>query len=181
MTGSIPRWVLFAAGAATTYCAVIIGVVLAYNSSVLNASSYTEITGGGFIYNYRIADIRSGITVGVRRELPAGTHLVADLETPDGMLEINQDFVPGHRNYMFETPPLTGVEPDRDYLARLRVVDAVTGDEIERHEKALKTGVAPKVMPDKPLTLGPGYYPNPDFWKKPDGNDPTKASLTNGG
>lgn len=180
MAGSVPRWVLFAAGSAALYCLVIIGVVLAYNTSVLNASSYAEITGGGFIYNYRIADIRSGITVGVRRDLPAGTHLVAELETPDGMLELNQDYVPGHRNYVFETPPLTGVEPERSYMARLKVVDAVTGAELERHEKALKTGIAPRIMPDKPLTIGPGYFPNPDLQPAPAAS-PSKASPTSGG
>ena len=180
MAGSIPRWVLLAAGAASAFCALVIIVVLAYNRSVLNASSFTEITGGGFIYNYRIAEIRSGITIGVRRELPAGTHLIADLETPDGVLEINQDYTPGHRNYVFETPPLKGVEPNRTYLATLRVVDATTGTELERHEKALKTGVAPRSMPDKPLTIGPGYYPNPDFWKHPS-EKPSKTSFTNGG
>ncbi|WP_428650226.1 hypothetical protein [Roseibium sp.] len=169
-TQAIPVWVKLAGAAAAVYCVAVFGTVYFYNQSVLKNASYAEITGGGFIYNYRIADIKSGITVGLVKPLPAGTRLIAEFENPEGgKIEIEDTVSEGKRNYSFETPSLTGVEAEHTYLAVLHVIDAQSGEEIERHEKGLKSTVAPKVLPKKALTIGPGYHINPEIRPAPDG------------
>ena len=170
MTGAVPLWVKLAGVAAAVYCIAVFGTLYRYNQSILENASYAEITGGGFIYNYRIADIRAGITVGLVKPLPLGTRLVAEFESPQGgKIEIEQAVSHARRNYSFETPSLRDVEADRAYTAVLHVLDAKTGQEIEHHEKGLKSGVAPKAMPTKALTIGPGYHINPEIQPAPKG------------
>ncbi|EAV45186.1 hypothetical protein SIAM614_17714 [Roseibium aggregatum IAM 12614] len=170
MTGSVPLWVKLAGVAAAVYCIAVFGALYRYNQSILANASFAEITGGGFIYNYRIADIRAGITVGLVKPLPLGTRLVAEFERPQGgKIEIEKAVSHARRNYSFETPSLSDVEADRTYTAVLHVLDAKTGQEIEQHEKGLKSGVAPKAMPTKALTIGPGYHINPEIQPAPKG------------
>ncbi|MEE4011638.1 hypothetical protein V1T76_06245 [Roseibium sp. FZY0029] len=170
MTGSVPLWVKLAGVAAAVYCIAVFGTLYRYNQSILENVSFAEITGGGFIYNYRIADIRAGITVGLVKPLPLGTRLVAEFENPQGgKIEIEKAVSHARRNYSFETPSLRDVEADRTYTAVLHVFDAKTGQEIEHHEKGLKSGVAPKAMPTKALTIGPGYHINPEIQPAPKG------------
>lgn len=170
MLKSVPLWGKLAGIAAAIYCLAVFGIVYRHNQVILQGASFAEITGGGFIYNYRIADIRAGITVGLVKPLPLGTRLVAAFESPEGgTIEVEQAVSHAKRNYSFETPSLTGVEAERTYVAVLHVIDPETGQEIERHEKGLKSGVAPKAMPTKALTIGPGYHVNPQIRPQPKG------------
>ncbi|MBN9671293.1 hypothetical protein [Roseibium aggregatum] len=170
MKHSTPIWIKLTGAALLLYCTVVLGTVYRYNQAILSKADYAEITGGGFIYNYRIADIRSGITVGLQKPLPLGTRLVAEFENPaGGTISIEKAVSHARRTYSFETPSLSGVEAQHSYAAVLRVIDPHTGREIERHEKVLKSTVVPKAMPSKPLTIGPGYFPNPDLTPGPKG------------
>lgn len=158
------RLLVFIALGAVIYCASVFYAVHRYNSDRLENAGYLRISGGGFIYNYRIADIRAGVTVAVQKPLPASSRLHAEFENPaGGLLEFSADATPGKRGYVFETGSLTGVEADREYQVVVRLLGAGDGEELERHEKSLKSGVAPRTMPDQPLTIGPGYHPNPDL------------------
>ena len=162
--GPIPIWVKLTLLAIGLYCVTILTWVYRYNQSILENADFAEITGGGFIYNYRIADIRAGITVGLVKPLPLGTLLIAEFEDPaGGTVDIEKAVSHAKRNYSFETPSLTGVLPDRGYAVHLTVKDPETGETIETHEKQLKTSAAPKAMPSRPLTIGPGYHPNPEL------------------
>jgi hypothetical protein len=159
-----PRLLVVLALGAVIYCAGVFYAVHRYNSVRLENADYLRITGGGFIYNYRIADMRGGITVAVRKPFPANTQLLAEFENPaGGGLRFSKDIVPGKRGYVFDTGSLSGVEADREYQVVLRLMDMQNGEELERQEKRLKSGVAPRTMPDRPLTIGPGYHPNPDL------------------
>lgn len=169
-SGSSHRWAVFAVVAAAVYCASVFAAVYRHNQTVLAKAGFAEITGGGFIYNYRIADIRSGITVGIVKPLPPGTRLLAEIENPaGGTIELEQTVIAAKRNYKFETPSLTDVAADHEYLAVLTVIDGTTGAEIERHQTSLKSSVAPRSMPSRPLTIGPGYHRNPDTNSLQDG------------
>ncbi|WP_298818233.1 hypothetical protein [uncultured Roseibium sp.] len=169
-SASSRRWVVFAVLAAAVYCAGAFFAVYRHNQTILAEANFAEITGGGFIYNYRIADIRSGITVGLVKPLPPGTRLLAEFENPaGGKIEMEQTVTHAKRNYKFETPSLKGVAADREYLAVLSVIDGRTGAKIERHQTSLKSSVAPKSMPSKPLTIGLGYHLNLDTNSAQDG------------
>ncbi|MBA5778662.1 hypothetical protein H2509_16145 [Stappia sp. F7233] len=144
--------------------AAIFAAVTAYNHHEQASKTHVAISGGGFIYNYRIAEIRSGITAFVQTPTPNGTRLIASFENPSGgdPIVVRHEIVPYARSYSFETPALTGVEKDRPYKVTLTVMDKWSDTVIETHEKMLVTNVAPSVVPDKPLTVGPGYHRNPE-------------------
>ena len=60
----------------------------------------------------------------------------------------------------FVTPPLSGVEADRDYAVSVRLIDG-QGKELERIDKKFRSQLDQSRLPDAPLTIGPGYAPNP--------------------
>lgn len=152
--------------AAAFTCLVLAGIFAAvaiHNHNAQASKSHLAISGGGFIYNYRIGEIRYGITAFVQTPTPNGTRLIASFENPAGgdPIVVRREIVPYARSYSFETPALTGVEKDRPYKVTLTVKEKWSDTVIETHEKTLATSVAPSVVPDRPLTVGPGYHRNP--------------------
>lgn len=122
-----------------------------------------EIAGGGFLYNYRIAEIRYNIAIRLVRPMPIGTRLEVAFENPAGgpPITLSRTLGTDTNRVGFESPALTGVEADRPYSVVVRLLDRDTGDVLETHERAFRTKVDPAVMPDAPLTVGPGYQRNP--------------------
>lgn len=122
-----------------------------------------EIAGGGFIFNYRIAEAFYGITVRRLRAIEAGTILEAEFENPAGgaPIVVRHAVKTGQLQWMLRTPPLQGVEADRDYRVELRLVDPRTGEVLERSSRTFRSEVGQDVLPERPLTRGPGYHRNP--------------------
>ncbi|MFD1697013.1 hypothetical protein [Roseibium aestuarii] len=163
MQDALPRSARWALALAALNCLTVFTAVGLCNRQVLETADHLVITGGGFIFNYRIADIRAGITVGTRKPLPETSRMEVTFHLPGAApIVMDQPPIPYRLNYTFETASLSGIEPEMGYLVELNLMrDEQT---LEHHEKILKTGVAPKAMPTKPLTLGPGYTPNPEAW-----------------
>ncbi|ESR27350.1 hypothetical protein [Lutibaculum baratangense] len=125
---------------------------------------YLEIDGGGFVFNYRIAEAHYGLVAEAVRELPAGSRVRATFENPSG----GDPFLierpaAGLRKFVFDTPRVTGVEKDRPYLAVLEILN--DGAVIERHERSFRSNVGQEALPGAPLTVGPGYARNPEAEK----------------
>ena len=159
---------IMAAVTAGIYCLAVFSAVHLYNTARLQAADHLVIGGGGFIFNYRISEIKAGITVAVVKELPSGSSLVAEFETPgDGILTLRSRAEPGKRGYAFETDPLINVEAEKSYRVVVRLLAERTGEQLEQHETFLKSGIAPRAMPEEPLTIGPGYHPNPGIQRLP--------------
>jgi hypothetical protein len=129
---------------------------------------YIAIDGGGFIFNYRIAEATEGLVVGVRRELPEGAKIEVTFEDPAGgaPIVLAEAVKPKLPRYDFTTPPLTGIVKDKDYRATVRLLDA-SGEEIEKVERTFRSELDQSILPAKPLTIGPGYARNPDAESKP--------------
>lgn len=124
---------------------------------------YLEIKGGGFVFNYRIAEARYGLVAEARRPLPEGSLVVATFEDPAGGAPFRIEKTPGtgQWKYVFDTPPLHGVRKGRPYAATLEIVAADRSRVIERHERTYASNVSQDVLPGAPLTIGPGYAKNP--------------------
>jgi hypothetical protein len=124
---------------------------------------YFEIGGGGFIFNYRIAEATAGVIVVPKRTLPDGGTLEATFQNPAGgvPLSMTAKVVPGKKRYDFDTPPLSGIKAKTDYIMTVRLLDA-DGSEIFKAEKALRSDLDQTVLPPQPLTVGPGYARNPE-------------------
>ena len=75
---------------------------------------------------------------------------------------MSEDVTAKRRKYTFTTDPLTGVKANKDYDVTIRLIGA-DGKVIETLDKKLHSDLDQSVLADKPLTVGPGYTPNPDL------------------
>ncbi|WP_299870445.1 hypothetical protein [uncultured Hoeflea sp.] len=107
---------------------------------------YLRIAGGGFIYNYRVADVFYGFTAYVLKPLPVETRLHARSV-----------------KYGIRSPSVRGVKAGRPYRVSIRIVDYTRTQVIWSDERDYVSQIDDMVVPDKPLTVGPGYHPNPDL------------------
>jgi hypothetical protein len=69
---------------------------------------------------------------------------------------------PGKFRYDFTIEPINGIKADVNYLATVRLL-AADGTEIEKLERKYRSEIDQTLaLPEKPLTVGPGYTPNPE-------------------
>lgn len=125
-------------------------------------SPLVVVSGGGFIFNYRIAEATAGIVAEVARPLPPGGAVEVSFENPAGgppFVEA-KPVTPERRRFSFVTPPLSGIKADTDYVVVVRVLDA-EGKEVQRVETRVRSDVDQSILPKAPLTVGPGYARNP--------------------
>ena len=128
-----------------------------------DSGPYLKITGGGFIFNYRLASAMLGILVVAERDLPAGGAIEVAFTDPSGgePLVVREEIPAGESQFDFRFERLTGIRKDVDYVVTVRLLDA-SGKEAERIERTYRSDIdQAATMPDKPLTIGPGYTRNP--------------------
>jgi len=125
---------------------------------------YLEFAGGGFIFNYNIAEAYYGFVARVVRRIPDGTILEAEFENPDGgdPIVVRETAVAGRAEYVFRTPGVQGVESGRPYHVELRLVLADTGRVLASYGKSFTSTADQAIMPKVPTTIGPGYQLNPE-------------------
>jgi hypothetical protein len=125
------------------------------------------LAGGGFIFNYRIAEVFYGVSLKPQRRLAAGAVLEGEFENPAGgpNLIVRETVGEPKLLYALQTPPLKGVKAGKPYRVEVRLIEGgkVTG----RVERTFTSDLDQDMIPDAPLSIGPGYTPNPDRPKKP--------------
>lgn len=121
------------------------------------------IEGGGFIFNYRIAEVFYGVSVKPLRRIESGAVLEARFEDPASPggepIVVRQPVTGDKLSYALQTPPLRGVKSGIDYKV-IVVAMAADGKEIGRVERAFQSQLSQDMLPSRPLTVGPGYEPN---------------------
>lgn len=125
---------------------------------------YLHIAGGGFLFNYRIAEVSYGFTAMVARPIPTGTIIEASFEDPQG----GRDLIVRRRvgtdtaRYGFQSPPVRGVAAHHPYRVTVTVIDRErkNPEPIWRHSFTIASQISDDVMPERPLTVGPGYTRN---------------------
>ena len=142
---------------------VVVGALLVAACSSEESGPYLEIQGGGFMFNYRIAEATAGIVAYPLRTLPEGGTIEASFQNPAGgePIRMSAPVEAGKKKYDFTTPPLQGVKANTGYTMTVRLLDA-SGKEIETLKKPLVSDLDQSVLPSKPLTVGPGYAKNPE-------------------
>lgn len=128
---------------------------------------YIGITGGGFIYNYREAQVFYGFTAHVLKPLPVGTLMIADFEDPGGgpPLTVETRLHARSTRYGVHSPNVRGVKSGQPYQVSIRLYDHTRTKLIWSAEKSFTSQIGDSVVPEKPLTIGPGYFPNPELTK----------------
>lgn len=116
--------------------------------------------GGGFIFNYRIAEAFYGVNVKPMRRLKAGTILEVSFENPAGgePIIVRQTVGQPKLRYTFRTPALRGIQKDKKYTVVARLLSQTGEDELARITRTLKSDVDQSVLPARPLVVGPGYH-----------------------
>lgn len=125
---------------------------------------YLRLLGGGFIFNYRISEVNYGFTALVERPLPTGSIIEASFEDPGGgeALVVSTRVGTDTEHYALQSPPVRGVEAGRRYKVAIRVLDRDGASVLWTHETSFASRIADTVLPEKPLTIGPGYARNPE-------------------
>lgn len=126
---------------------------------------YLRILGGGFIINYRVADMYYGFTAIVQRPLPTGSVIVATFQDPAG----GPDHVvrqrmggPEMSRFSMRSPTVHGVEAHQPYDVTIRILDREEKITIWTHHMQFSSQLDGSFVPDQPLTIGPGYTKNPN-------------------
>jgi hypothetical protein len=125
------------------------------------------LAGGGFIFNYRIAEVFYGVSLKPQRRLAAGTVLEGEFEDPAGgpNLIVREELGDQPKFiYALQSPALKGVRAGKPYRVQVRVIEGgkVTG----RLERTFTSDLDQETLPAAPLTIGPGYTPNPALQKQ---------------
>ena len=141
-------------------CLALLGVLALPGCS--NGGNYLDISGGGFVFNYRLSEAYAGFVAAPRRTLPDHSRIEATLENPAGgpPIVMTKDVTPDRSLYTFTTDALKGIKANTDYDLTVRLVSA-DGKEIEKIDKKFRSDMDQSVLADKPLTIGPGYTRNP--------------------
>ncbi len=123
---------------------------------------YLDISGGGFIFNYRVSEAYAGFIAAPLRTLPEHSRIEATFEDPGGgsPIVLSEDVAPARTQYTFSTQPLFGIKANTDYEVTIKLV-AADGKELEKVTKTFRSDVDESVLAEKPLTIGPGYTKNP--------------------
>jgi hypothetical protein len=116
------------------------------------------LAGGGFIFNYRIAEVFYGVSLKPQRRIAAGAVLEGEFENPAGgpNLIVRETLGEPKLVYALQTPPLKGVKAGKPYRVEVRLIARTFTSDLDQ-----------EMLPEAPLTIGPGYTPNPDLPKKP--------------
>ncbi|WP_157015775.1 hypothetical protein [Mesorhizobium xinjiangense] len=123
---------------------------------------YLKILGGGFMFNYRVADVFYGFTAEVVRPLPTGSIIVASFEDPAGgpAHVVRQRVGTETERYSLRSPSVRGVEADKPYTVAIQVLDRDAKDVLWQDDVVFRSQISDKVVPNEPLTVGPGYARN---------------------
>ncbi|WP_245415327.1 hypothetical protein [Hoeflea marina] len=126
---------------------------------------YLKITGSGFIFNYRVAKAFYGFTAYLDRPVANYSRIDAEFEDPSGgpPIVLSEKLSPRSKVYSFHTPPVTGVVKGKPYSVHVRLVRH--GDNAVLHDEVftIASQLDGSILPEKPLTIGPGYHRNPDL------------------
>jgi hypothetical protein len=127
------------------------------------SGDYLEVSGGGFLFNYRLAEATYGIVLRPLRTMPEGSVIEATLENPDGgepiVIRSEYPFDPGR--IAIDTPPVEGIVKDHPYTASIVLRDAA-GATLQTIETTFESDLDQSVLPERPLAIGPGYQENID-------------------
>jgi hypothetical protein len=119
---------------------------------------YLVMGGGGFIFNYRLAEAHYGVVLQPDRDPPPGSVIEARFDNPAGgdPIVMTKPARPGPGRITFDTPPVKGVQKDKDYKVQVVLRDA-EGKTLQTLEKSLRSELDQTVLPQGPMTVGPGY------------------------
>ena len=149
----------------TTIAATVAAGMMALAGCQDSGAPYLATEGGGFLFNYRLAEAYAQIVVGPppKKTLPEGATIEVSFEDPAGGAPVvmqHEVTNPGQLRYSFQTRPLQGIKADKPYAVTVRLI-ASDGGEMEKLDKTFVSNVDQSVLPKVAPVIGPGYARNP--------------------
>jgi hypothetical protein len=150
----------------TSRLSVILSAALPLAAFDDAGKSPLAFAGGGFIFNYRIAEVFYGVSLKPQRRIAPSSVLEGEFENPAGgpALLVRETLGEPKLVYGLRTPAVKGVVAGRPYKVVVRLLEA--GRETGRIERTITSDLNQDMLPDAPLTVGPGYTPTPDAGTK---------------
>jgi hypothetical protein len=124
---------------------------------------HLEFLGGGFVFNYRLAEAEYGFVVKRLRRIPDGAIIEARLENPAGgePFVLRETAAWDRLEYVFRSPPVRGVQAGRDYRVEVRLLDPADRRVIATYARTFRSDVDQAVLPERASVVGPGHQPAP--------------------
>lgn len=124
---------------------------------------YLKIAGGGFVFNYRVAEVFYGFTARVTRPLATGSIIEAVFEDPQGGAPhvVRQRVGTETDRYALRSPGIRGVQAGQTYQVAVRVLNRQGDQELWHSTLQYTSQISDDIIAEKPLTIGPGYTVNP--------------------
>jgi hypothetical protein len=137
---------------------------------------YFETAGKLFVFNYRIATATYLVNLKPLKPVGNGETAVATFEDPAGgaPIVVRQKIWPMLDKTTIESPPLRCVVKNRPYAVTIEIVGP-DGTMLQTIKTTMTSSEDQKILPDRPLVVGPAYTPNPDLAGRPGG----KLDVTN--
>ncbi len=134
-------------------------LLAACSNNGIEQGPYLEFSGGGFMFNYRVAVVDYGFVASVKRTIEPGTIVEASFENPQGGAPFIETTTAtaGRVQYAFRSPPVHGVKAGKDYEVILRLRDPKQGKILAAYTHHFRSNVDQTLMPQSALTVGPGY------------------------
>ncbi|PSJ60980.1 hypothetical protein [Pseudaminobacter soli (ex Li et al. 2025)] len=132
-----------------------------------------ELSGRLVVFNYRVSTVTYVMTLNPLQPIAEGMMAVTTFENPAGgePLVVSQKLFPNNQKVTIQSPPLECVVKDHPYKVSIRIEKA-GGGVLQDIETTMVSSQDENVLPDRPLTVGPGYDPNPELAGHPDGRLP---------
>jgi hypothetical protein len=127
-------------------------------------TGYVELTGRVFIFNPRIGQATYVVSLGILKDVPAGSRIKAVFENPAGgqSLEIDEIARILVGKIAIESPPVLCIKKDQRYAFDITLSDA-NGAVLQTISSSIKSSLDQSIMPDVPLVVGNAYEPNPEL------------------
>ncbi len=140
---------------------------------------YFELSGRLFVFNYRVATVRYVVTLRPLKPVGEKQVAVASFENPAGgdSIVVRQKIWPMNDKVTVESPPLECVVRDRPYKVSIHI-EGPDGEAMQSIETTMASSQDQSMLPDRPLTVGPFYDPNPELKGHPDGRLPGGRGVT---
>ncbi len=134
------------------------------------------IDGKLFVFNYRVATATYLVNLKPLKPAADGETAVASFENPAGgePIVVRQKIWPRTNKTTIESPPLRCVVKDKPYAVSIDI-EGADGKVLQSIKTTMISSLDQKILPDRPLVVGPVYTPNPELAGRPGG----KLDITN--
>ena len=137
---------------------------------------YFAISGKLFVFNYRVATATYLVNLKPLKPVGEGETAVATFENPAGgePIVVRQKIWPSVEKTTIESPPLRCVVKDKPYSVSIDI-EGPDGAIMQTIKTMMTSSLDQKLLPDRPLVIGPAYEPNPELAGRSSG----KLDVTN--